>query len=305
MLQTQHFLYDVQKMGEKSLKSELQKDTWRQVTAHSKGTHLSHPETFQQQRISLQEAKAPKALTSMMLSLSTLEPTWYSADVSWYKSPASTEVENVSAAGCSLAKTSFHKDTACSNASHLLHYFIKSSSPSFLPPSTWEAWAMLGHLFSSNFSEAGEELRTLVSSSLITVIWCCCFIKDGNNGKSLHDCQKWLVCGKIKGIAWTMLGRRDLMYSYICAHTDWLCRKILSVTFYRESLWLRSYSFLSPFHNDEQKIKLRQIQSGTKDGAKGKKSQEKFKLFETELGYFIITWENPGCRTKEPNQCGN
>lgn len=260
--------------------------TCRQDTAHSKGTCLSHPETFQQQRISLQEAKALKALTSMMLSLSTLEPTWYSADVSWYKSPASTEVENVSAAGCSLAKTSFHKDTACSNASHLLHYFIKSSSPSFLPPSTWAAWAMLGHLFSSNFSEPGEELRTLVSSSLITVIWCCCFIKDGNNGKSLHDCQEWLVCGKIKGIAWTMLGRRDLMYSYICAHTDWLCRKILSVTFHRESLWLRSYSFLSPFHNDEQKIKLRQIQSGTKDGAKGKKSQEKIQVIWDRAGIF-------------------
>lgn len=40
-------------------------------------------------QISLQAAQA---LTSMMLSLSTLEPTWYSADVSWYKSPASTEV---------------------------------------------------------------------------------------------------------------------------------------------------------------------------------------------------------------------
>lgn len=62
----------------------------------------------------------------------------------------------------------------------------------------------------------------------------------------------------------------------------------LSVTFHRESLWLRSYGFLSPFHNDEQKIKLTQIQSRTKDGEKGKKSQEKFKQFKTELGYFII-----------------
>lgn len=63
--------------------------TWRRDIAHGKGTRLSHTETSHQQRISLREAKA---LTSMMLSLSTLEPTWYSADVSWYKSPGNTEV---------------------------------------------------------------------------------------------------------------------------------------------------------------------------------------------------------------------
>lgn len=95
---TQHFLHDVPKMGEKPLKAEWQKDTHRSYwgsAAHGDKTLLTakgpiYPtQRHSRAQISLQEAQA---LTSMMLSLSTLEPTWYSADVSWYKSPGRPEV---------------------------------------------------------------------------------------------------------------------------------------------------------------------------------------------------------------------
>lgn len=153
-----HFLYDIPKMDEKPLKSELQKDTHR----CSWGSAAHGDKTLPTAKGPIYPTQSHSSSTDVFTSspsthLDDAEPLHAGANVvlCWcllVQVTCKHRGVKCQHSRCSLAKTFFHKDTACSNASHLLHYFIKSSSPSFLPPSTWEAWAMLGHLFSSNFS---------------------------------------------------------------------------------------------------------------------------------------------------------
>lgn len=96
--------------------------------------------------------------------------------------------------------------------------------------------------------------------------------------------------GIIKIIAWIVLGeQRPDVSVCLCRHRPTLYLKCCLPPFCYMNWSVWGTSSLSKFHNDEQKIKLRQVQMRTKDEARGKKSGE-IQVIQDGAGMFHHYW---------------
>lgn len=164
---TQHFLYHVPKMGEKSLKLELQKDRcyWGSAAHGDKTLLPTKGPIYPTQRHSSSKRslyKKPKH-----------SPRWCWASPRWSQrgtllmSPGTGHLEaqrcKMSALPDALWQRHSSIKTMLVPMPHI-SFIISSNHPLFfLPPSTWEAWAMLGHLFPNTTWVRAEDISELFS----------------------------------------------------------------------------------------------------------------------------------------------